>query len=683
MFKINYVSSEIYVYGNRKKYGFRFDFNNGLNIITGQNSSGKSSILSCIYYNLGMEQLLGMGTSKSSLLDKCLTSEFTYKKETYTVTQSMINLEIENNDGKKALLERMAVSPNTDDKNRITIYVDGNVKKRYLHAINDHSDKRGFYTWLQSFLGIELPKENGSSKHTLYLQNLFSSCFVEQTKGWSDFMSQMPSFNIKDARRKLVEYLLSLDCLENDIEKDRLKNEKATLLESWNHSIRDFERIDHSLLYKADGLSRKYEKARLDYFDKLKLKVNIDSEWVEISSALKSAKKDLDKIRKENRKKEKRKDLSELNENRKKLKLRLLNLNRVKSSLDRAYTTEQVKTENYNVHLTRLKEERSSIVGASKVDELLIELADSESCPLCDSSIELTTLGGEVSKSDYESSIKFIDSKISMISNYLESFSNYINEYQNKSKYYESLIYETRSELSNIDRDLNANIDKDLYRSQIQAELVKANLIEKLNNLVSEFDLFKSSLGKLNKDIIDIDANIKGLSDSSGGDGEKIRLFEEKLRQYLKEFHYTSNAISRVNIKNKQPYKAFPSVFNASAKSDQSIRLASSASDFIRAEWSFYLALLEQSKVHPGVLIFDEPGQHAMSLDSMKKLLSVTEKIDDKQVILAISKFSKGYNEDKVEHDITIKNLTLELNNYKEIEIDDDGEKLISELKKL
>ncbi|ASG04258.1 AAA family ATPase [Vibrio anguillarum] len=680
MFKINYVSSDIFVSGSKKKYGFRFDFNNGLNIVTGENSSGKSSILSCIYYNLGMEQLLGMGTSKTSLLDKCLTSEFTYKKETYTVTQSIVSLEIENSDGKKALLERVAVSPEEADKNKITIYIDGLVKKRYLHAINDHTDKRGFYTWLQSFIGIELPKESGSSKNTLYLQNLFSSCFVEQTKGWSDFMSQMPSFNIKDAKRKLVEYLLSLDCLEDDIEKDRLKSEKSALIEIWNSSIKNFERIDYSLIYKADGLAKKYEKTNLDYFDKLKLKVNIDSEWVEISSALKLAKRDLDKLRKENRKKEKRKDLSELNENRKKLKLRLLKLNRVKSSLDRAYMAEQVKTENYNKHLSRLKEERANIVGACKVDELLIELADSENCPLCDSSIGLATLTGEVSKSDYESSIKFIDSKISMISNYLESFANFEEEYKKNSKYYDSLIYDTRSELSNIDRDLNANIDKDLYRAQIQAELIKSNLIERLDNLSIEFGLFKTSLSKINKDIIDTDADIKNLSDSSSKDDKKISKFEASLRDFLRSFHYTSNSINRVNVNKKQPYKVFPSVFNASAKSDQPIRLASSASDFIRAEWSFYLALLNQSKVHPGVLIFDEPGQHAMSIDSMKKLLSVAEKINDKQLIFAISKFSKGYNDDKEEHDITIKKLTQGLSNYKEIEIDYDGEKLISEL---
>ncbi|MGR6859621.1 hypothetical protein ACU5EH_04330 [Aliivibrio salmonicida] len=65
----------------------------------------------------------------------------------------------------------------------------------------------------------------------------------------------------------------------------------------------------------------------------------------------------------------------------------------------------------------------------------------------------------------------------------------------------------------------------------------------------------------------------------------------------------------------------------------------------------------------------------------MRKLLSEAEKIDNKQLIFAISKFTKGYSEEKIEHDITIDNLTLGLVNYKEMEIDDDGEKLISELK--
>ncbi|MCS0539233.1 AAA family ATPase [Aeromonas veronii] len=420
MFTINKLSSDILVRENDHHYGFNFEFKNGLNIITGQNSSGKSSVLSCIYYNLGMEQLLGMGTSKSSLLDKCLTSEFTYKGVTYTITQSIINLEIINDNGDTALLQRMAFSQNIEDRNHISITMDGNTSKYFLHSTNDHSDKRGFYTWLQLFIGIDLPKEENSLKHTLYLQNVFSSCFIEQTKGWSDFMSQMPSFNIKDAKRKLVEYLLSLDCLDNDIEKDRLRNKRESIIEKWDRAMHDFFRVERSLNYIPDGLANKYEKSPIGYFDKLKLKVTIESEWLDIAVATNKVRKELELLRNSNRMHEKQKDATNINENRKHIKRKLLKLNRIISSLDRAYTSEKEKISLYTEHLSILKEEKSGLVGARKVDDIFNHLSDSETCPLCESSISLTTLGKNVSKTDYENSLHFIDSKISMISGYLE-----------------------------------------------------------------------------------------------------------------------------------------------------------------------------------------------------------------------------------------------------------------------
>ncbi|EPQ9965686.1 TPA: hypothetical protein I7793_17465 [Vibrio vulnificus] len=678
MFKINYVSSDIRVIGSDKKYGFKCEFGNGLNIIKGQNSTGKSSILSCIYYNLGMEQLLGMSTSRTSLLDKCLTSEFIYKEETFSVTQSIIRLEIENSNGDIALIERTAVSPVEDAKNTIVVYQNENVNKYYLHSPNDHTHKYGFYTWLQDYIGIELPKDPESNKNTLYLQNIFSGCFIEQTKGWSDFMSQMPSFNIKDARRKLVEYFLSLECLENDIEKDKLTNKKNSLIENWNQAVRDFDKLDHSLSYTVNGLGKKFEKSKIDSLKNLQLKIRIDSEWIDINTAHRIKLKELEKLRKQNRGIEKRKDLSEISNRRKALKANLLKLNRIKSSLDRSYTTEKFKVKSYSNHLKRLTEERSNIVGSRKVDQLISELSSSENCPLCDSLISVISPSKEVSKSDYESSLKFIDSKISMITSYLESFSNYEEDYVKDCNYYNTRIYATRTEIANLDRDLNSNVDKSLHRSLIQAEIVTSNLLDRLAFLIEEFDKFKEQVNNLNTLIVNIDIRIKNINQSFSSDEDKISSFESTFRSYLSKFHYESNQVYKVNINKKQPFKVFPSVFNASAGSAQPIRLASSASDFIRSEWAFYLALLIKSKVHPGVLIFDEPGQHAMSIDSMTKLLEESEKIKDRQLIFAISKVYKGYGKDK--EDFIIENITANLQDFKEIEIDSDNHKLVAEM---
>lgn len=681
MIKINFVSSDIRVVGSDKKFGFRFDFSSGLNIITGQNSSGKSSILSCIYYNLGMEQLLGMSTSKKSLLDKCLTSEFLHKDQTYSVTQSIISLGITNHLGNTVLLERIAVSPDSEEKNRIIVEANGERKPYYIHNTNDHNDKHGFYRWLQSFIGIDLPTEGSGKKYTLYLQNLFSSCFIEQTKGWSDFMAQMPSFNIKDSKRKLIEYMLSLECLENDIEKDKLKIERSELVEEWNRTVKSFERFEHSIIYKPDGISRRFEKAKEGYFSSINLKVKADSEWEPISTVIKNVNKRLNNLRIGNRASEKRKDLSITSERRRTLKLNLIKLNRVRSNLERSYIAEKMKRDSYTIHLNRLVTERESLIGASKVDGIFSELVEKEHCPLCDSSIVLDEHGKEITSQDYDNSINFLSSKISMVKNYLESFSSFEEDYSKNCRYYDELINSIRDEISDIDRDINSGVDGEFYRSLIKAEIKNSDFLEKLSKLYEEFEKFKVDLTRINKRVIDIDVELKDLRNSSDKDNAKILEFQQVFRKHLKEFHYNSNRIGSVNIRTENPYKVFPSVFNASANSHQPIRLASSASDFIRSEWSYYLSLLKFSTVHPGVLIFDEPGQHAMSFNSVRNLLLNAEKVTDKQIIFAISKSTKGYDDDKEQHDISIEQLTQGLVSFRQLEIDKNGPKLVSEFK--
>ncbi|GAD31527.1 AAA domain protein [Photobacterium leiognathi lrivu.4.1] len=225
MLIIKKISANIKVKEQMDTFGFEYEFSDGLNIITGENSSGKSSILSCIYYNLGLEQLLGM--SKNSILDKCITSDFIYRQTSYKVLESFIELVIENEKGEKATLYRDAICIDGSTGAFIKVTTDNLSKRYYLQAKNDHNDKHGFYHWLQEFIGIQLPRDKETGKNILYSQNLFSACLIEQTKGWSELFSQMPPFSmkgIKDIKSKLVEYLLDLECFYQDFEKDKLKN---------------------------------------------------------------------------------------------------------------------------------------------------------------------------------------------------------------------------------------------------------------------------------------------------------------------------------------------------------------------------------------------------------------------------------------------------------------------------
>ena len=63
MLKINAIKIDIVTADGN--YGFEQSFTTGLNIIRGNNSSGKSSLFQAILYALGLEELLGGKNEKS------------------------------------------------------------------------------------------------------------------------------------------------------------------------------------------------------------------------------------------------------------------------------------------------------------------------------------------------------------------------------------------------------------------------------------------------------------------------------------------------------------------------------------------------------------------------------------------------------------------------------------------
>jgi predicted ATPase len=50
---------KVKIFSDNKLYGYEYEFNDGLNIIRGDNSSGKSTLVNSLIYSLGMEELIG------------------------------------------------------------------------------------------------------------------------------------------------------------------------------------------------------------------------------------------------------------------------------------------------------------------------------------------------------------------------------------------------------------------------------------------------------------------------------------------------------------------------------------------------------------------------------------------------------------------------------------------------
>ena len=91
---------------------------------------------------------------------------------------------------------------------------------------NAANNIKGFHHFLEEFLNIKLPlvPSTDGVDRKLYLQLVFSSMFIEQKNGWSGIYSGMPYLSIKDAKKRVTEFVLGLNTFENERKRSALIN---------------------------------------------------------------------------------------------------------------------------------------------------------------------------------------------------------------------------------------------------------------------------------------------------------------------------------------------------------------------------------------------------------------------------------------------------------------------------
>ena len=145
------------------EYGFDETFNEGLNFIASVNNTcGKSSIISAIYYCLGFEEIIG---GKG---EKVLTSAFKHSIEdgvtSLQVLESFMYVELYNGSevitvyrtGKMENRDSRLVSIYYSDMDSINL-LDTFSEDMYVHMPNSATNEKGFHTFLEKYLGLELP----------------------------------------------------------------------------------------------------------------------------------------------------------------------------------------------------------------------------------------------------------------------------------------------------------------------------------------------------------------------------------------------------------------------------------------------------------------------------------------------------------------------------------------------
>jgi predicted nucleic acid-binding Zn-ribbon protein len=669
MLRINRLRVEINT--TNGVYGIDETFQDGLNFVASlENTCGKSSIIAAVYYCLGFEQILG---GVSGIGNKVLTSAFKTAIEDdgnpWTVTESGAYLEISNGNETRTIYRNIK-SENKDNR-LITVYYNGFEtigdpkvlsEDFYVNILNAATSDKGFHMFLEEFLQMELPlvRTSDGSERKLYLQVIFASMFIEQKHGWSDILSGMPIFGIRESKKRIVEYVLGLDTLKNERERDRLNAVKVQLERDWEQlaaemqrlvysesceithfplhprvlSDRDYDRINVAVAGGAT-ITDESERLRSEYDGLRQLKPRVRDNFEALSTELSESQTKILDFE------------SSLGD----ISRRLASINEVIKQLNTDLEIVNSDIRN-NEDAARLQKFGSETTGCD---------ISAEICPTCkqriqDNLLTADTRGGFMS---IENNIRHLKEQKKMLDFSLGSRRDSRDKLQREKEDIESRLQILRRLVQTLRSDLYTTTDTDASETIMLKRIEIANRLERLSEMRDSIATMTDRLKELSDEWNTYLAQKGNLPSRtfSNSDSEKIKLLRNNFITNLKRYHYSSlSSFEGIDIAEES---LLPTIDGFDMKFD------SSASDGIRVIWAFTMALLQVSIAkdgnHPGVIIFDEPAQQSIVPVDMKSFIdSVVELGKSCQIITAITLNSeeliKIISEIKVEdyHEILI-----------------------------
>lgn len=619
------------------KYGATIPFKNGLNIVFGPNSVGKTSIVTGIIYGLGAEK--GLGIFKS--IQNPFKPEFYDKIENKYVKTSYLLLEISNGTETRTIfryikgqdVEIAAVKNCSADD----FYKTKDVSRLIIAGDGVFSEK-GFQNFLFDFIGlkqVELPTyDNKLSK--LYFENILPLFFVEQRAGWSQIQArQVTRYNIKDVKKVAFEFLFGLDRfnlhlseikakeLEAKLKKlkDELRQKEETIL-----IIANAENVDEIPIVNTNVIGK---TSIYDYINYLKAKYASESEFINQLSS-------------ENK---------EFEDSNKKLRdsLKMLDYKYRKASEKVEKIT--IEISGYENYLERIKANKYKNKQLRKIREISSEL-NIASCPVCEAKIE-TQIDDEciLCHSELHKKISTPEQNLAFLEDEENTFKKVItqrildrrkiiehrNGLKDKIKEYESqLEHQTKTFAG---KEFAALRKRILEADSTYKEMEKYSRIsqrwEELKPLKREVNITALDLEKL-KDKVKKYEQTKSDQDII----DTIKKYIQSNVSSLGLLKGNQSLIQAINLDSNDNYTPYLDQFD--------IYNISSSSDNIRIILSYYLALLQTSIKFknsnsigfPNILILDEPKQQNLDNDSLIDSISVIENISENDCQVILTTFS-------------------------------------------
>lgn len=627
-------------------YGFDYALKSGLNLISSQiNTRGKSSVILAIFYCLGFEEIVG-GRGMKTLTSVYKNTVRDESDRPNNVLESEAWLEIAN--GHEIVTIQRFAKIDGRNENLITVYYCGMesvgdpgiyVEDMYIHARHSTTSSKGFHAFLEDFIGFELPlvPTNDGLEYKLYLQLIFSVIFIEQKRGWADLFSAMPILNIKDAKKRVIEYLLALDTLSNEKKRAFLKNKENAIDTNWKLVVTEINAMCNRENCRIRGIPVKPRLIEPSFFNDQIAIYDITNNQT-IQDKLMSL---------ENEKAKLFGVTPKIVDNYENLQVELQNTEDDLATLEKELMNhkdiiqyEKGIIKNLSNSLELLNSDWQNNKDALKLKKMGSNLDVSSYqgiCPVCNQKIQDSLLPIQACEHvmSIEENIKHLGSQRDMVKFALQGHQKKLLQAKENSQSLSSKIFTLRrlakiirNDLYSVDENLSETI---VYkRIQIESEIQRLNSLfdavkehfEVLLKLSNEWKVYLSEKEKLPR------------SKFTANDNKKVETLNKYFKEYLRSFNYQSvTDFASIQI-STETYLPISEGFD--------MKFDSSASDNIRAIWAYTLALLSTSIAtggnHPRTIIFDEPAQHSIITEDVVGLFNQINEIPgEKQIILGIT----------------------------------------------
>lgn len=648
-------------------FGRNLDFTSGLNLVVGDNTSGKTTLVECLFYALGMEELIE-GKSGNRSIDKAIREQFLCgningHERAWQVKQSYVRLQLSNSNHEVITIMRYIQSFDLKQPNvlyvwrtpMIDIKRDLDKKEYYVHNQGDHNEDYdvGFYAFLAYFAELPIIKVPARNKDytLLYMQTLFSAAYIEQKRGWSDFFANIRSFNIINPKQRLVEYIMDYRTNENLINKIKLSERKKSLEKSWENKVIALQNyLAYNGLY-MEGLESDLGKMKTALTD---LHIVYRLKRVELDTYIDDLQKRISSLEE--------KQNSELTDSKNEQYLEALKTYEGhKDEYDRfciKLANEYDKLSTITKQVQYIDDEINRYRSLRRVNNVITTL-DVKICPVCHQKMPLEHNHdiNVLSSNEIDESINVLKMQKSFLSPIIKNLEEMVSNMKLNKQYLDKQLRKEEVEIKMLASLHNISLNPLSTREQFELVEAKTQLAsfavinDYVKNKIQNLESFKISYYELCNE----------LKEKKNKEHEELPIAKQlsAFKYLLRKFGYSSNNIvNNVYFKeDKTTYQYLP-VITHNDGGEEEIRSDSSASDFIRSIWAYYLTLLKFGNHHPGFLVMDEPCQHSMKEDSLLHLFEVCSQIKDRQVILFCS--SQPKTEESKEKDDNIEENVIE-----------------------